>query len=238
MIGYKAVIHLHSKYSFDSLTNPKRIIDKAVSGGIDLICITDHDTIAGSLAAKEYALEKYGDRIEVLVGAEYCSNFGDLIGIGIQEEIKQKEASALIRAVKEQGGLVLFPHPFYHHSEIEWLAEQSDLIEVFNARIPKDLNKKAEDLANSIKKQTYVSSDAHFLEDSFLCINHFEIFAETPSDYKETLLLSNRSFLTSYSRVSNVYKSQFVKGVKQKNIRLMIESGISYLSSAFKSQSS
>lgn len=37
-------LHIHSKYS-DGVLNPKSIIEKAIYGNIDLISITDHDTV-------------------------------------------------------------------------------------------------------------------------------------------------------------------------------------------------
>ena len=51
-------LHIHSKYSFDSIMSPKRIVKVAQDNGLDCIAITDHDSIKGGLEAKKYENEK------------------------------------------------------------------------------------------------------------------------------------------------------------------------------------
>ncbi len=208
---YQAIIHVHSSCSFDCLTSPKRIIDKAVSENIDLICITDHDTLKGSILAKKYAEKKYGEKIKVVIGAEYNSTHGDIIGLDIKEEIYLKEPDAIINAIREQQGLVLLPHPYYHHKEVERLAVLSDMIEVFNARISEPLNDLAVNLASRLEKPTYVASDAHFLEDLLLCRNAYKIVGSSVGNYRELLLSNPSDFTTDYSNLINVYKSQMIR---------------------------
>jgi len=52
-----ADLHIHSKYSYDSRMEPRRIVELCKRKGYDVISITDHDTLAGSLEAKEYEKE-------------------------------------------------------------------------------------------------------------------------------------------------------------------------------------
>ena len=45
-------LHIHSKYSFDSLMSLESIIKEAKLRGLDGIAITDHNTIKGGLEAQ------------------------------------------------------------------------------------------------------------------------------------------------------------------------------------------
>jgi len=37
---------------------------------------------------------------------------GDIIGLFIEKEIKARSAMEVVREIKEQGGLVMLPHPY------------------------------------------------------------------------------------------------------------------------------
>ena len=50
----KKDIHMHTVYSDGALT-PKEVIDMRVAEGFELLAITDHDGIGGSVAVREYA---------------------------------------------------------------------------------------------------------------------------------------------------------------------------------------
>ena len=47
----------------------------------------------------------------------------------------------------------LFPHPYVGHKNIEEIANNSDLIEVFNSRVSDEKNKKSLELANKYSKK-------------------------------------------------------------------------------------
>jgi predicted metal-dependent phosphoesterase TrpH len=224
------VIHLHTSFSFDSMTAPKAIVDKAIEHKIDVLCITDHDTIEGSIKAFEYAKTNFNEAIEIVIGAEFSTDWGDIIGINIKENIDSKDAKSVIENIKKQGGLVLLPHPFDSHKNIEYLAQQADLIEVFNARSKPENNKKALDLATKFYKPTYVASDAHFLSDTLLCINYLH----KNSGFNEALLSTNKTFETDYSSQLNYLKSQLIKGFKKKKIRLIVRVLLSIVASFLK----
>jgi predicted metal-dependent phosphoesterase TrpH len=214
----KAVIHLHSSSSFDSITDPKAIVDKAVTHQINILCITDHDTIEGSVKASEYAKTHYKEAIKIIIGAEFSTDWGDIIGINIKENIDSKDAKHVIENIKKQGGLVLLPHPFDSHKNIEYLAKEADLIEVFNARSKPINNQKALELATKLDKPIYVASDAHFLSDTMLCVNNLP----ANSNFYEALLSPNKSFETAYSSQLNYLNSQLIKGIKKKKIKLIL----------------
>jgi predicted metal-dependent phosphoesterase TrpH len=216
----KAIIHVHSRYSFDCLTSPEKLVDMAVKNGIDVLCITDHDTLQGSIQALEYAQKRYGDALKIIIGAEYKTDCGDIIGLNLKEEIYLKKAEEVIKAIKQQGGLVLLPHPFVSHKNIDFLAEQADAIEVFNARTSPEANQKAFELAQTHNKSQYVASDAHFLADAALCINQFHTDVNTP--FEEALMHANRTFTHGFSSRKHYFQSQIIGGFKKRNVRLML----------------
>ncbi len=112
-----ADVHTHtmysgfSKYSFlsfpDSVTTPKKSVRVAEKKGLDLLCITDHNSIKGAVEAKKYNSEL------VVIGEEICSKSGELIGLFLQEEIKSGlSAEETIELIHEQDGIAFAPHPF------------------------------------------------------------------------------------------------------------------------------
>ena len=129
---YRGLIHFHSRYSFDSILSIKSIVNFALSENLNFLVLTDHDTIEGSVKLKEY-IENKGYDIEVLIAAEYCTEYGDVIALDIKYEIKDMNFNNFISLVKEQEGYILFPHPYVGHKNLEEIANQADLIETFNS---------------------------------------------------------------------------------------------------------
>ena len=105
-------LHVHTSASFDSLAAPDAQIRAAVARGLTHIAITDHDTIEGALAARDY-VSRETLPITVLVGQEVKTCEGDLIGVFLERPIESGlQPEAAIAAVRAQGGLVGIPHPF------------------------------------------------------------------------------------------------------------------------------
>src|SRR4030065_858630 len=73
MITEKTDLHMHSYYS-DGYHSPEKVIEKAKSHGIQILSITDHDSVNGISEATEYA-EKFG--IEVIPGVEISTDIRD-----------------------------------------------------------------------------------------------------------------------------------------------------------------
>ena len=77
---------------------------------LSVIAITDHNTIEGALFARSLA-ELYD--FEVVVGSEISSRSGHVIGLFIEDDIPAgMSATDTIRAINEQGGVAVIPHPF------------------------------------------------------------------------------------------------------------------------------
>ena len=48
-----ADLHIHTIYSYDGTTSVPAVLARAKQIGLDVIAITDHDEISGSLKARE-----------------------------------------------------------------------------------------------------------------------------------------------------------------------------------------
>jgi predicted metal-dependent phosphoesterase TrpH len=113
------------------------LVDTAIKRGLTEIAVTDHNTIAGGLAAKRYAA---GKPLKVIVGAEINTDDGEVIGLNLQEEITARNLQEVLRQIKAQGGQVMVPHPFGKMRRsrlrvpLESLKGQIDFIEVHNSR--------------------------------------------------------------------------------------------------------
>lgn len=109
-IWSKADLHIHSDHS-DGLASIPEIMEY-VQHNTDLrvISITDHNTIQGALFARSLS-ELYD--FEVVVGSEVSSRSGHVLGLFIEEDIPAgMSVTDTIRAIEEQGGVAVIPHPF------------------------------------------------------------------------------------------------------------------------------
>ena len=101
-------LHVHTTYSFDSTIEPAGLREICRKRGLDGVAVTDHDSLRGSL---EFAAE-LPDLI-IVPGSEIRSAEGEIIGLFLSEDVPPGlTAPETMRRIREQGGLVLMPHPF------------------------------------------------------------------------------------------------------------------------------
>src|SRR5262245_24059803 len=103
------VFHIHTCHSFDCMASPSRAVQWAKRENIGVLGITDHNTIRGAQEAARSALR---GGVQVIIGAEYATNHGDIIGLFLNEEVRSRDAFEVIEAIKEQGGISVLPHPY------------------------------------------------------------------------------------------------------------------------------
>ena len=217
MAEYKGIMHFHSRYSFDSLLTIKKIVKMALQYDLNFLLLTDHDTMAGSRQLKK-EVESRGLAIEAPMAAEYHTEYGDVIAAFITDEIYERRFDSFVEAVRKQGGLLLLPHPYRGHSEIDKLAEAVDLIEIFNPRVSAEDNEKALKLARKYKKRTYYGSDMH-IESEFA--NTMVVFKKAGS-LKNSLLKTNiRGLDLKPAEEGGVILTQAIKALKKGKIRLL-----------------
>jgi len=109
------VVHVHSTYSDGTGTVPE-IAAAAARNGVDVVLLTDHDT----LAARRRGEERWHGSTLVLVGEEVSPKGRDhFLAFGIEREIKRGQSSAGICAsAKEQGGFGFAAHPWSAGSQV------------------------------------------------------------------------------------------------------------------------
>ena len=205
-------LHIHSKYSFDSILEPEKIIKVAKKRGLDGVAITDHNTIKGSLEAKK--INKDQDFF-VIVGSEISTEVGDITGLFLNEEIKSKNSMEVIEEIKEQGGVVVLPHPYKGHKLNEELISAVDVIESFNSRTDRYENFYAEELAEKYNKPTIAGSDAHF--ESEIGLAKTLIKSPDFESVKYSIASGNTTIFDcqqSYSYLQNY--SQLIKAIRNK----------------------
>lgn len=115
----KADLHIHTTFS-DGYMTPMETIDIiAHEARVNVVAITDHDTIAGALIAREYARQNYPN-LEVIIGQEITTGQGDVVGLFLQTELP-RFATALeaIEAIHRQSGLAIAVHPFIFGAGME-----------------------------------------------------------------------------------------------------------------------
>jgi methylmalonyl-CoA mutase cobalamin-binding subunit len=108
------VIHVHSTHSDGTGTVPQ-IARAAERAGVDVVLLTDHDT----LAAKHRGEERWHGDALVLVGEEVTPRDRDhFLAFGIDEEVSPRLSGPdICRAVGDAGGFGFAAHPFSRGSE-------------------------------------------------------------------------------------------------------------------------
>jgi predicted metal-dependent phosphoesterase TrpH len=202
----------------------KGIINRAKKSGIDVVSITDHGTIKGSLEATEY-VKNNNCLVQIIKGAEYYTSHGDIIGLFINEEIEKFEANEVIEEIHKQGGLAVLPHPYKDHNLTKALLEKIDIVEVFNSRCSTEENDKALRLAKRYNKPIIFGSDAHLYNELNLTYNLIN-YGEPVKESITKIQNGNKE----YSNKKNVIISQIKKGIKRRKLKLVLKKIKSLLS--------
>lgn len=173
----KADLHIHSSHS-DGMADILSLLDYVESRtGLDVIAITDHDDIRGTIAARDaHARGSY--RFEVVPGMEVTTIEGHILALFIDEPVPcLRGVEETLTAIHRLGGLAVIPHP------LTWLTRglgerhirrvmaskaggvHFDGIELTNGT-PAGRNgaRKAKALNLSLSLAEAGGSDAHFLE--------------------------------------------------------------------------
>lgn len=218
----KGIFHIHTSYSFDSLLSYKKVVKYGIENKLDFIAITDHNTIESARKAREYKETKFPNaKLNIIIGAEYSTEKGDIIGLFLQKEVKADNALEVVEKIKQQGGIVVLPHPFKDHQLSEEFIKNVDIIEVFNGKCSTETNEKARNLAEKLKKPTLVGSDAHFYSelDSATCIFECD---DNDLNLRKFFLHSKRKFVARSSNKYSEILSQVIRSYKLKSPRIFI----------------
>lgn len=170
MLG-KADLHIHTRYSGltrvsflripDSISYPSEIVEMAERRRLNVLCVTDHNSIRGALEARRSATS-----VEIVTGSEIATLDGDLLGIFLSDDIpKGLPADVTIDRIHEQGGLAIAPHPFSSHCDslgLKIMELKLDGVELLNAAHRDGYtNDAAQKIARNMKVAFVGGSDAH-----------------------------------------------------------------------------
>jgi hypothetical protein len=108
------VVHVHSTHSDGTGTVPE-IARAAARNSVDVVLLTDHDTLAARRAGEE---GWHGD-VLVLVGEEVTpKNRDHYLAFGLDREVSRNQpAAGIVRDVAKRGGFGFAAHPFSKGSE-------------------------------------------------------------------------------------------------------------------------
>lgn len=222
----KFLFHIHTYHSYDCLIKPKSIIEYAIKNNIDIVAITDHDTLKGSIDAKEYVTSNKLP-VTIIIAAEYKTDCGDIIGLFLKNEIKEKNAEKLIDEIHLQGGIAVLPHPYKSHNLNSTIIQKIDVIETFNARCNDIENEKALQLALKHNKPILYGIDAHIKRELCLGYNMLSI-----SNLEEAIM-SKKEIFGIHTTKLNIVISQFIKAFKTKDFILFCKMSKSLISILF-----
>ena len=158
-------MHVHSEYSPDSHSALRSLANAASAAGLDVVCLTDHDTVEGALRLREMDVS-----FRVVVGEEVYSRDGEIIGLFLERAVLPGlTAEETIARIHDQGGVAYVPHPFSRNrlrhlrrDALERVAPLVDALEVFNAReVLAGDNRRALAFAREHKLPGGAGSDAH-----------------------------------------------------------------------------
>jgi len=171
----RADLHMHTTAS-DGWPSPQGLVDYARATRLNVIAVTDHDTIEGAVRAAAYAAAS-SSRLQVVIGEEVSSRDGHIVGLFIERRIRPgMSAAATVDAIHDQGGLAVAVHPFWRTQRrarngpvhgVGWLAAELDFdaIEVENATPGFYVfNRMARRLNLGLGAAETGSSDAHILD--------------------------------------------------------------------------
>jgi len=175
----------------ESVSRPEEVVDAARAKGLNIICITDHNSTEGAVIAKEYA--KRFDDIEVVVGEEISTKDGEIVGLWLTEHVEPRlSAEETVKKIREQGGIVIAPHPFSFH--VPALKEKIfdldvDGIEVLNGgHVDKYSNRMASEVSKRYAGRwaEIGSSDAHSV--STMGYSWTEFDGDSSDDLRKAIL--------------------------------------------------
>ena len=158
--------HIHSEYSPDSSSRIDDILEVANKRNIDIIAISDHNTVDGT---SEVMAKTRNTDILAIPSIEVSSTLGHILGFGCEENIpRDLSPQETIDRIHDLGGLAIILHPycFYRHGllcKIDYKELKIDAIETKNARfIVGYCNGKAKNLSKKENIPELGASDAHY----------------------------------------------------------------------------
>lgn len=105
-----ADLHMHTNLG-DGWVSPARLVAEATRRQLSVVAVTDHDHLEGARRVEEL-LARQDSPIQLVTGVEVSTRQGHLLGLFVTKAPRPlRSVEESIDAIKEQGGLVVVPHP-------------------------------------------------------------------------------------------------------------------------------
>ena len=159
----KLDLHIHSQYSEDAFGTPKEIIKHLKKRGINGMCITDHNSVKGSLQALKICPKDF----VVIPGLEISTLDGHVLGLNLKENISPKKSLEItIEKIIEMNGIPIIPHVYRNMSgiknnKLKSIKNSIKTIEVFNSCSQPKTNFKMAKIAKKYNFGGTGGSDTH-----------------------------------------------------------------------------
>ncbi len=109
----RADLHLHTDFS-DGLHTPRQVVQSASRAGLQIIAVTDHDTLEGAFRAQEYSHRRPDLGVKVVLGEEISTLNGHVIGVFLEKFIPARlSAKRTVELIHQQGGIAILAHPYH-----------------------------------------------------------------------------------------------------------------------------
>jgi predicted metal-dependent phosphoesterase TrpH len=193
---FRGLIHIHTTYSYDGTFSLQDFVNLAKSRHYDFIILTEHaedfDEKKMQIVVNECS-NVSDEAFLVIPGLEFNVNGIHILGIGIENYIRETEPGELIRKIHENNGLAVLAHTADYKSVPYAHLKDVDLIEIWNPRYGERLSPSITSIHVLYEfrtmKKTYIASgglDFHTIKD--LVHLHQSVFCDR---------LTQRDILTS-----------------------------------------
>jgi predicted metal-dependent phosphoesterase TrpH len=187
----RAELHSHTIYSPDGNITFEQMMAMATRRQLDIVAITDHDTIEGALEFKRRSRATNGF-CHIVIGEERTlSDRAHVIGLFLQEPIQSVTLPEAVSEIHAQGGVCILPHPFRYPDGALQVMSSASLpsalcFEVFNPKCNYHENGLAYEFLNS-GWRAVGGSDAHYASDLGECVVCFPTNGDLESCLRKAL---------------------------------------------------
>jgi predicted metal-dependent phosphoesterase TrpH len=175
---FKIDLHVHSKFSGDSDSEPEESVIHALRSGLQGLAFTEHYSYEASEFA-EGLRDRYRGKIMVFRGVEFSCTEGHCLVFGVNTDrvpIKNASIEEVIRVVNEKGGVAIPSHPFRGGNSIGEIIRRVEglcAVEGHNGYSHYSHNAKAVRTAEELKLPCTGGSDSHEPHEAGSCYTEF-----------------------------------------------------------------
>lgn len=218
---HRVNFHLHSKASFDGYNSNASIYKFSKRLNLDIIAITDHDTITGAVNFKNWLKAQDIKDLAVVIGEEItCTDGTHIIGLFLEQHIESDSPFNVVKHILDQNGLVYFPHPtrkdgICNSEDFKKVIDKGHFIEIFNAKVNNTYNISAEKILLEYPHLLPIGgSDAHYNADILKCYSELNL-ENNKNDLKYQLIKLKTTDISIYGKKkvtgSNNYFQSYYK---------------------------